>query len=133
MATKGRKEGRVIRRYRNRIPIEEFPIWQDLMRTNQKGCGLYALYHEDTLMYVGLADKSIRSRIARHRTNPNKPFTHFSVFLVTGTDTEARTNRIRDLEALLLNLIHPRPEWNQSTTQFIGAKTLELEELKQNQ
>jgi hypothetical protein len=70
----GEKQGRVVRRYRNSIPIEEFPKWQDLIRTKAKGCGLYALYLDEHLMYVGLATKSIRSRIHTHMGDRNKPF-----------------------------------------------------------
>lgn len=123
------KQGRVIRRYRNDIPIEDFPKWQSLIRTKAKGCGLYALYRNKHLMYVGLATKSIRSRISKHISNRKKPFTHFSVFLVTGSNTSARERRIRDLEALLLNLVKPQPLWNSSTTHFVGAKKLKVTEL----
>ncbi len=125
----GKKLGRVIRRYRNAIPIEEFSKWEDLIRTKVRGCGLYALYRDEYLMYVGLATKSIRTRIRDHMGDPKKPFTHFSVFLVTGSKTAARTRRIRDLEALLLNVIKPRPDWNRSKTHFVAAKKLQITEL----
>lgn len=129
------KLGRVIRRYRVGIPIEDFQKWEDLIRTKNKGCGLYALYRGDELKYVGRAKKSIRSRISKHRRDPNKAFTHFSVFLVTGSNTTAREQRIIDLEALLLNIIKPIPQvnnqitqlWNNQITQFMGAKELEAE------
>lgn len=123
------KQGRVIRRYCNDIQIEDFSKWQDLIKTKAKGCGLYALYCDKRLMYVGLATKSIRSRVSNHISNSKKPFTHFSVYLVTGSNTKARARRIRDLEALLLNLVKPRPSWNSSTTHFVGAKKLKVAEL----
>lgn len=123
----GQKQGRVIRRYRNRIPIEEFSIWQSRIGTEEKGCGLYALYRDDHLMYIGLATESIRSRIRTHRSDPKKRrFTHFSVFLVTGSNSTARKRRIRDLEALVLNLVKPRPKWNNSRTHFVGAQKLQI-------
>jgi hypothetical protein len=81
-------------------------------------------------MYVGRATKSIRSRISRHKSDPNKPFTHFSVFLVTGSDTTARKRQICDLEALLLNIIKPRPKWNSSVTHFVAAPKLKAKELR---
>ena len=125
----GERQGRVIRRYRNHFPIEEFPKWQDLIRTKASGCGLYALYQGDDLRYVRLATRSIRSRIHKHSSDPKKPFTHFSVFLVTGSNTPARARRIRDLEALSLNLVKPRPQWNNSTTRFVAARKLKIKEL----
>lgn len=125
----GKKVGRVVRRYRNMILIEEFPKWQDLIRSKARGCGLYALYRDEQLKYVGLATQSIRSRIHTHMGDRKKPLTHFSVFLVTGSNTAARARRIRDLEALLLNVIRPRPIWNGSKTHFVGAKKLKIREL----
>jgi len=128
MAKNGGKQGRVIRRYRSDIPIEDFPKWENLIRAKKRGCGLYALYQGNELKYVGRAYKGIRSRISSHRLDPKKPFTHFSVFLVTGSNTTARERRIDDLEALLLNIIKPVPQWNKKVTQFIGAEELEAEE-----
>lgn len=122
MAKNVGKQGRVIRRYRSNIPIEDFPEWGYPISTKQRGYGLYALYQGDKLMYVGRATKSIRSRIKRHKHE--KPFTTFSVFLVTGKSPTAKNNRIRDLEALLLNIIKPGPRWNKQGARFIDAKKL---------
>ena len=119
------KQGRVIRRYRRRIPISEFGDYSDLIRSRARGCGLYALYSGKKLIYVGLATKSIRSRIQWHIKRSKIPFTHFSVFLVTGKSSEAQARRIRDLEALLLKIIGPTPQWNRSITNFVAAKRLD--------
>ena len=89
------KQGRVIRRYKRNIPGEDFDKWQDRIRGKARGCGLYALYDGDELVYVGLATRSIKGRIQEHIKN--KRFTKFSVFLVTGANTSARKRRIRDL------------------------------------
>ena len=128
MAKNGGKQGRVIRRYRSDIPIEDFPKWESSIRTKKRGCGLYALYQGDELRYVGRATQSIRARISSHMRDPQKSFTHFSVFLVTGANTTARERRIVDLEALLLHIMKPVPQWNKQVTQFIGAEKLEVEE-----
>jgi hypothetical protein len=37
-----------------------------------------------------------------------------------------QARRIRDLEALLLNILEPRPKWNKSKTNFVGAKRLQV-------
>src|SRR5713101_2422597 len=113
------KQGRVVRRYRKAIPVADFDKWQKLIRGRTKGRGLYALYDDRRLIYVGLATKSIRSRIRRHLSAKKIPFTCFSVFLVTGSSQTVQTRRIRDLEALLLNILEPRPEWNKSKTNFM--------------
>ena len=118
------KQGRVIRRYRRKIPIKDLDLWSEHIRS-RAGCGgLYALYKNTRLIYVGLATNSIRSRIHRHINDAKIPFTHFSVFLVTGKTCAARARRIRDLEALLLKVIQPTPKWNKSITQFVAARRL---------
>src|SRR5688572_12201388 len=113
--------GRVIRRYKHDIPIRDFAKWQDLIRKKARGCGLYALYSKQRLVYVGLATGSIRSRVKAHQQRKRVPFTHFSVFLVTGRSPKAQARRIRDLEALLLNIVKPRPSGNRNGTRFVGA------------
>jgi len=118
--------GRVIRRYCTGIPIREFDKWQDLLRKRARGCGLYALYSKKKLIYVGLATNSIRARIHAHSRKGTIPFTHFSVFLVTGRRTEAQARRIRDLEALLLTVLQPIPKWNKVKTSFVGARRLAI-------
>lgn len=118
--------GRVIRRYKHNIPFEDFEEWQNLIRTKARGCGLYALYAKQKLLYVGLATKSIRARVKDHCKKGRILFTHFSVFLVTGRSSKAQAQRIRDLEALLLNIIKPMPSGNHRCTKFVGARELKL-------
>ena len=118
------KQGRVIRRYRRNIPLKDFEAWSEYIRSRAGGCGLYALYAGEQLLYVGVATKSIRSRIRTHKNAGKIPFTHFSAFLVTGKSCAARVRRIRDLEALLLKVIKPKPPWNKSITKFVAAKRL---------
>ena len=117
--------GRVVRRYRTLIPVAEFGKWQNVIRESARGCGLYALYSKKKLVYVGLATNSIRSRIERHIKKGDIRFSHFSVFLVTGRSPEAQHRRIRDLEALLLNVLEERPRWNKAKTHFVGARMLQ--------
>jgi hypothetical protein len=127
------KQGRVIRRYRHKIPIKEFDKWKDLIRSTAKGCGLYALYDRERLVYVGLATKSIRSRIDSHIEKGGKEFTHFSVFLVTGKSPTVQARRIRDLEALFLNVIEPKPKYNKSVTKFVAARKLEVKNISESE
>lgn len=125
-AEKHPRLGRVVRRHATDIPFEDFSECEHLIRGRVRGCGLYALYANDQLIYVGLATHSIRSRIRRHILKGDIKFTHFSVFLVTGKNTEAQARRIRDLEALLLQVIRPLPKMNKVKTKFVAARRLKL-------
>ena len=87
--------GRVIRRYHTGIPIGDFDKWQTLLRQRARGYGLYALYYKKRLIYAGLATNSIRARIRAHLRRGTIPFTHFSVFLVTGRSAEAQARRLQ--------------------------------------
>jgi hypothetical protein len=121
------KPGRVIRRYKRGISVDEFEKWEDRIRRSARGCGLYALYDsKDRLIYVGLATKSIRTRMRHHRQKGKIPFKRFSIFLVTGSSNSMQGRRIRDLEALLLNVLKPMPIWNKSRTKFVAARKLTL-------
>ena len=114
------KQGRVIRSYRRKIPIESFPA-----RGWLKGAGLYALYDKnDRLVYVGRATKSIRTRIRNQMKDSKKDFAYFSVFRVVGRSNDARVNRVCDLEALLLRLIKPMPLFNKKKESFVNASKL---------
>ena len=119
-----RRQGRVIRRYGVDKPKGKFPDYSNSLRTKTRGCGLYALYSGKQLVYVGRATKSIRSRIYQHMKKGKIHFDSFSVFLVTGRSTTAQRQRIIDLEALVLNVIHPKPKYNKSITKFVGARKL---------
>ena len=114
------KQGRVIRGYRRKIPIELFPA-----RGWLKGAGLYALYDkDDRLVYVGRAAKSIRTRIRQHLKDGAKEFAYFSVFRVAGRSCDGRVRRVCDLEALLLRLIKPTPKFNERIPKFVAAEKL---------
>jgi hypothetical protein len=120
------KAGRVIRRYRRNIPAGDSKKWEEQIRGSEGGYGLYALYRDRDLVYVGIATKrSIRNRIRTHRGEKKKDFTHFSVFLVQGKSKVVRERRIRDLEALILHILVKKPEYNLQETNFVGAKKLE--------
>lgn len=126
------RQGRIIRRFRRNIPIKEFDQWSELIRGRAKGRGLYALYSGERLIYVGLATRSIRSRIYYHKQRGKIPFTHFAVFLVAGNSAVVQGRRIRDLEALLLHVIGPKPKWNKAVTKFVAARKLKVENISES-
>jgi hypothetical protein len=85
-----RISARIFEQYREIIPAE-------VHREN----GVYALYKDDRLYYVGLA-KNLKSRLNAHLRDRHKgKWNVFSVYLTTGTD------HMRELEALVLRIAHP--------------------------
>jgi hypothetical protein len=76
---------------------------------------------------VGKATQSLRGRIGTHMKEQKKHFTHFSVFLVTGTNKTktSQCRRIQDLEALILKILDPnKPKHNRQSANFAAAKKL---------
>lgn len=63
--------------------------------------GLYVLYRNDKLYYVGLAG-NLRSRINHHLQDRHKgKWTHFSLYIISHAD------HIKELESLLLRIAYP--------------------------
>jgi hypothetical protein len=120
------KQGRVIRRYRRNIPRTDFEAWSKDKRCHARSGGLYALYKgkEGKLLYVGLATRSVESRIRSHIKAGKIRFTHFSVFLIAGKNCDARRRRVRDLEALLHVVLKHRLPNNLNHTKFVHATRL---------
>ncbi len=78
--------------------------------------GLYALYRNDTLYYIGLAS-NLRNRIKTHLKDKHKnSWTHFSFYILRKVD------HIRELEALLLRIAFPKG--NSLKGKLKGSKNL---------
>ena len=78
--------------------------------------GIYALYRNGSLYYVGLAS-NLRSRLRRHlRDRHGKSWDRFSVYLTLG-DTH-----MKELESLILRVV--KPEGNKQKGKFINAESL---------
>jgi hypothetical protein len=77
---------------------EQQEIIRDFVRNRH---GLYALYRNDRLYYVGLAS-NLRSRLTAHlRDRHRDTWNRFSVYLTIGDD------RLRELEALVVRIAQP--------------------------
>lgn len=76
---------------------------QDIIRNYVRGRqGVYALYRDDRLYYVGLAS-NLRMRLAQHMRNTHgERWNRFSVYLTIGD------SHLRELEALLLRIVKPK-------------------------
>jgi hypothetical protein len=96
--------------------LEEY---QDIIREYvSRRQGVYALYHDDDLYYVGLAS-DLSSRLKSHLGDKHAgQWNRFSVYLTIG-DTH-----LRELEAAILHVVKPKPEGNSKTGMFARSEDL---------
>jgi hypothetical protein len=92
---------------------------QDIIRAYvSRRQGVYALYHEDELYYVGLAS-DLSSRLKAHlRDKHGGRWNRFSVYLTIGD------KHLRELEALILRVVKPMPEGNSKIGKFARSEDL---------
>jgi hypothetical protein len=80
--------------------------------------GVYALYHDDSLYYVGLAS-DLSSRLKAHLSDKHAgQWNRFSVYLTIGD------KHLRELETLILHVVEPRPEGNSKIGKFARSEDL---------
>src|SRR3990172_8469432 len=80
--------------------------------------GVYALYRRGRLYYVGLAS-DLRWRLRHHlRDRHGEAWVSFSVYLMIGD------KHLKELESLLLRVIHPRPKGNNQSGKFAKSENL---------
>lgn len=80
--------------------------------------GVYALYHDEELYYVGLAS-NLRSRLKAHLRNKHAgKWNRFSVYLTIGDE------HLRELETLILRVLKPMPEGNAVIGKFSRSENL---------
>ncbi len=78
--------------------------------------GVYALYLDDTLYYVGLA-RNLQGRLKRHLKDRHKgSWNHFSVYLTIGNSF------VKEMETLLLRIA--KPEGNRHLGKFVKCQDL---------
>ena len=96
--------------------LEEY---QDIIREYvSRRQGVYALYHEEDLYYVGLAS-DLSSRLKAHLSDKHGgQWDRFSVYLTIGD------KHLRELESLILRVVKPRPEGNTKVGKFARSEDL---------
>lgn len=68
----------------------------------EKSSGVYALYHEDELYYVGRATQ-LRRRVNQHlKDRHDASWTHFSIYLISND------SHIGEIESLLVRIANPK-------------------------
>src|SRR5208282_4026396 len=96
--------------------LEEY---QDIIREYvSRRQGVYALYDDDELYYVGLAS-NLSSRLKTHLRDKHKgQWNRFSVYLTIGGEYP------RELEALILRVVKPMPKGNSKGGKFARSENL---------
>lgn len=81
-----------------KVVVDYKNVITELIKNHQ---GIYALYKNDRLYYVGLAS-NLRNRIKGHLSDRHQgKWTHFSIYILRKTD------HLRETEALLLRIADP--------------------------
>ena len=93
--------------------------YQDIIRDYvSRRHGVYALYDDENLYYVGLAS-NLSSRLKTHlRDKHSGQWNRFSVYLTIGD------KHLRELEALILRVVKPMPEGNSKIGKFARSDDL---------
>jgi predicted GIY-YIG superfamily endonuclease len=120
------------------VPAESFEVIADAIQEIMHGkSGVYALYNDDDLYYVGLA-RSLRGRIQWHRKDRHAgKWNKFSIFIVE------QVRYLKDIETMILHVARPQanktkgriPEhWalKKIIERTVTEKTKELKQLKRS-
>lgn len=114
------KRKRLLVGHLERVSGRVFEDYRDVIKEMIQGrSGIYALYHGQSLYYVGLASNLMARLKAHLRDRHNGRWDRFSVY-VTRND-----NHMKDLEALLLRIVDPNG--NRQSGRLTGSKNLQQE------
>ena len=99
------------------ISREAFEKYQNIIRQYvRRRQGVYALYRQGKLYYVGLAS-NLRSRLAHHlRDRHRLSWDRFSVYLTIGD------SHLKELESLILRIV--KPAANKQKGKFISSEDI---------
>lgn len=116
---KSRLQSRLVCQHIENISGDVLEEYQDIIRDYvHRRQGVYALYDEDGLYYVGLAS-DLRSRLKAHLKDKHAGrWERFSVYLTIGD------RHLRELETLILRVVKPQPEGNTKAGGFARSESL---------
>ena len=109
--------GKIIKKHEDFVSINDKEAWKRVPRKIDQGSGVYALYNNYGLYYIGKADTSLRSRISKHKRSKKKKWNKYSWYQ-TKNYTHAK-----ELERILLRLVNP-PD-NKIQSRGIGKRKRE--------
>ena len=92
-------KGKVVIKKREFVPREAG--FKDVPHSRMKGSGIYALYNNYGLYYIGLSNSSLRARIRTHSRH-KKNWTMYSWYQIP------RISQVKDIESILLHIINPQ-------------------------
>jgi predicted GIY-YIG superfamily endonuclease len=95
--------GLLVKGYLEKVSSKLFELIEDkLSELLKKQSGIYVLYKNNSIYYIGLA-KSLRSRLKGHLEDRHKnKWNKFSLYIVK------RIRYLRDIESLMLQLVRPK-------------------------
>ncbi len=112
-----KRQKRLVIGHLENISGDVFDQYPTVIRNLIKGkSGVYALYRNESLYYVGLA-KNLMGRLKAHtRDRHQRKWTRFSVYLTIHDD------HIKELESLMLRVVKPRG--NRQSGKLMASKSL---------
>jgi hypothetical protein len=113
------KSAQLVCQHLENISGDVLEDYQDIIRDYvSRRQGVYALYKEDDLYYVGLAS-DLSSRLKSHlRDKHAGQWDRFSVYLTIGD------KHLRELESLILRVVKPKPDGNTKVGNFARSEDL---------
>jgi len=115
---KSRKyKGQLVFQYVDKISRKLLEKYRQVIRDIARGKhGIYALYKDERIYYVGLAS-NLRQRLGHHlHDRHKKTWNRFSIYLTTSGEN------LKDLESLFLRIF--KPKGNTKVGKFLKAKNL---------
>ena len=95
-------KGKIIKNHQDFISIDNAEAWQEIPRRKEQGSGIYALYNNYGLYYVGLTSGSLRYRIRKHtRDRHAGKWNRYSWYQIK------KVGHVKDIETILLRLTNP--------------------------
>jgi hypothetical protein len=120
MKKKRTERSKLIKRYLEHRKCEDYKL---ALSKKNRGRGIYVLYGDKKIYYIGLSKRSLKGRLRRHaiKDRHKGKWTSFSFYQI------GRTKYIKDIESLLLRICDP--PGNRVSGRFLkrydlGRKTL---------
>ncbi|TSC74092.1 MAG: excinuclease ABC subunit C [Parcubacteria group bacterium Gr01-1014_33] len=95
------EKSKLVKKFHENLAWTSF---SNALNSRQKGRGIYILYKQGKIYYVGLSKRSLRGRIRRHalRDRHKGKWDTFSFYQI------GKVKYIKDIESLLLRIISPK-------------------------
>ena len=109
MKKKTSDKGKLVKKFlEHRKPLD----YRLALKKRDRGRGIYVLYKNGSVYYVGLSKSSLRTRIRKHATRDRHKgkWDSYSFYQI------GRTKLIKDVESLLIRIC--KPKGNKTTGKF---------------